>query len=42
MELEGEHESAGQIIKRIIKESNDFMPPEYACPTMKAVYLKLH
>lgn len=42
LELEGEHEGAGQIIKRIIKETNDFMPPEYACPTMKAVYLKLH
>ena len=41
-ELEGEHEIAGQIIKRIIKETNDFTPPEYACPTMKAVYHKLH
>ena len=42
LELEGEHEVAGPIIKRIIKETNDFRPPEYACPTMKAVYLKLH
>lgn len=41
-ELEGEHEIAGQIIKRIIKETNDFTPPEYACPTMKATYHKLH
>lgn len=42
IELEAEHEGAGQIIKRIIKETNDFTPPEYACSTMKAVYLKLH
>ena len=42
LELEREHEGAGQIIKRIIKETDDFTPPEYACPTMKAVYLKLH
>lgn len=42
LELEGEHEGAGQIIKRIIKETDDFTPPEYACPTMKTVYLKLH
>ena len=42
LELEGEHDGAGQIIKRIIKETNDFTPPAYACPTMKAVYLKLH
>lgn len=41
-ELEGEHDGAGAIIKRIIKETNDFTPPEYACPTMKAVYQKLH
>ncbi|MGB4658429.1 MAG: DUF542 domain-containing protein [Mobilitalea sp.] len=40
--LEGEHEGAGQIIKRIIKDTSDFVPPDYACPTMKAVYLKLH
>jgi len=42
LELESEHEGAGQIIKRIIKETDDFTPPEYACPTMKAVYLKIH
>jgi len=41
-QLEDEHEAAGQIIKRIIKETDDFTPPEYACPTMKAVYQKLH
>ncbi len=42
IELEGEHEGAGRIIKNLIKESNDFTPPEYSCPTMKAVYVKLH
>ncbi|AHF06457.1 DUF542 domain-containing protein [Desulfitobacterium metallireducens] len=42
LKLEGEHEDAGKIIKRIIKETDDFTPPEYACPTMKAVYLKIH
>lgn len=41
-ELEGEHDAAGKIIKRIIKETDDFIPPDYACPTVKAVYLKLH
>jgi len=42
IELEGEHEGAGQIIKRMIKDSDDFNPPEYACATMKAVFIKLH
>lgn len=41
-QLESEHDAAGQIIKRLIKETNDFVPPEFACPTMKAVYQKLH
>jgi regulator of cell morphogenesis and NO signaling len=42
LDLEGEHDGAGQIIKRIIKDTNDFTPPAYACPTMRAVYAKLH
>jgi len=41
-ELENEHEGAGQIIKRIIRETEDFKLPDYACPTFKAVYVKLH
>lgn len=41
-ELESDHDGAGSIIKRIIKDTDDFTPPEYACPTMKAVYQKLH
>lgn len=40
--LEDEHDGAGQIIKRLIKDTDDFTPPEYACPTMIAVYSKLH
>jgi regulator of cell morphogenesis and NO signaling len=40
--LESEHEGAGQLIKNIIKETADFTPPAYACPTMRAVYAKLH
>ena len=42
IELENEHEGAGQIIKRIIKETEDFKAPDYACPTMKVFYVKLH
>jgi regulator of cell morphogenesis and NO signaling len=42
LKLEGEHDGAGQIIKRLIKETNDFTPPDYACPTMIAVFRKLH
>jgi regulator of cell morphogenesis and NO signaling len=41
-ELENEHDGAGQIIKRIISETEDFKVPDYACPTMKAFYAKLH
>jgi len=40
--LEKEHETAGDIIKLIIKETQDFKLPGYACPTMKASYSKLH
>ncbi len=42
LNLESEHDGAGQLIKRIIKETGDFTPPSYACPTMRAVYAKLH
>jgi len=40
--LENDHDSAGILIKQIIKETHDFQTPDYACPTMKAVYQKLH
>ncbi len=42
LRLEFEHDGAGLIIKRIIRDTNDFTPPDYACPTMIAVYRKLH
>lgn len=42
IELENEHEGVGQIIKRIIKETEDFKAPDYACSTMKVFYVKLH
>lgn len=42
LELEGEHDGAGQIIKHLINETADFTPPDYACPTMKVTYSKLH
>ena len=42
LELEDEHDGAGEIIKYLMKETDDFTPPEYACPTMRAVYAKLH
>jgi regulator of cell morphogenesis and NO signaling len=41
-ELEAEHDGAGDIIKHLMKETDDFTPPEFACPTMMAVYAKLH
>lgn len=41
-ELEAEHDGAGDIIKYLMKETDDFTPPEFACPTMRAVYAKLH
>lgn len=42
VELEREHEGAGKIIKRIIKETEDFKLPNFACPTMIVFYVKLH
>lgn len=42
LDLEGDHDGAGEIIKHLIKETNDFTPPEFACPTMIAAYAKLH
>jgi len=39
--LEDEHDSAGTIVKKIQKLSNNFTPPEWACNTFKALYYKL-
>jgi regulator of cell morphogenesis and NO signaling len=41
-ELESEHDAAGQLIKQIIALTDHFTPPDYACPTFKVVYAKLH
>lgn len=41
-ELEMEHEAAGQLVKQIIQLTGHFSPPDFACPTMKLVYAKLH
>ncbi|WP_062061448.1 iron-sulfur cluster repair di-iron protein [Aquimarina longa] len=39
--MEHEHESAGDIFKRIAELSNNYTPPEGACNTFKALYSKL-
>ncbi|MBT6440390.1 MAG: iron-sulfur cluster repair di-iron protein [Flavobacteriales bacterium] len=39
--MEQEHDSAGDIIKRINKLSNNFTPPAEACNTFRALYSKL-
>ena len=39
--LEDEHESAGDIVKKITKLSNHFTPPDWGCNTFKALYFKL-
>lgn len=41
-ELISEHETAGDIIKEILELTNHFTLPEYACPTFKATYAKMH
>lgn len=39
--MESEHESAGHILKKIAKLTNNYIPPEDACNTFKALYAKL-
>ena len=39
--MEVEHDGAGNIIKNITELSNNFIPPEEACNTFKALYAKL-
>ncbi|MCF6213647.1 MAG: iron-sulfur cluster repair di-iron protein [Flavobacteriaceae bacterium] len=39
--MEFEHEEVGAYAKEIIKLSNNFAPPEWACNTYKALYFKL-
>ncbi|OEK09267.1 iron-sulfur cluster repair di-iron protein [Flavivirga aquatica] len=39
--MESEHETAGDIFKVIAKLTNNYIPPEGACNTFKALYAKL-
>ncbi|MDG1805021.1 iron-sulfur cluster repair di-iron protein [Flavicella sp.] len=39
--MEEEHESAGDIFKRIAELTNNYTPPKEACNTFKAMYSKL-
>ncbi|WP_103071610.1 iron-sulfur cluster repair di-iron protein [Aquimarina sediminis] len=39
--MESEHENAGDIFKKIAELTNNYMPPEGACNTFKALYSKL-
>lgn len=39
--MEHEHENAGDIFKEIAMLTNNYMPPEGACNTFKALYAKL-
>jgi len=40
-ELEGEHDAAGDILKRIRSITNDFTPPGHACTTYRLTYARL-
>jgi regulator of cell morphogenesis and NO signaling len=39
--MEDEHESVGNLIKQIRYLSNNYTPPDFACPTFKITYQKL-
>jgi regulator of cell morphogenesis and NO signaling len=39
--MEHEHESAGKILKAIRSRSNNYTPPDFACPTFRITYKKL-
>lgn len=39
--MESEHESAGDVFKKIARLTNNYTPPEGACNTFKALYAKL-
>lgn len=40
--LESEHEMAGQIIKRIRSLTNNYTPPDHACPTLRITYIMIN
>jgi regulator of cell morphogenesis and NO signaling len=39
--MEHEHDGAGALVKSIRKLSNNYTPPDFACPTFKITYKKL-
>lgn len=39
--MEAEHETAGELLRKISVLSNNYTPPEFACNTYKAFYSKL-
>lgn len=39
--MEHDHDVAGDLIKNIRRLSNDYTPPDFACPTFKITYKKL-
>jgi regulator of cell morphogenesis and NO signaling len=40
--MKSEHDTAGDYLKRIRSLTNDFVAPEDACPSFKALYFGLH
>lgn len=39
--MEDEHETAGDLVKRIRSLSSNYTPPDFACPTFQVTYQKL-
>jgi regulator of cell morphogenesis and NO signaling len=39
--MEDEHQAAGDLIKQIRSLSNNYTPPDFACPTFQVTYQKL-
>ena len=39
--MEHEHTVAGDLVKQIRVLSNNYTPPDFACPTFKITYQKL-
>lgn len=39
--MEDEHQFAGDLVKQIRSLSNNYTPPEFACPTFRVTYQKL-
>ena len=39
--MEHEHDVAGKLIKQIRSATNNYTPPDFACPTFRITYKKL-